>query len=219
MFDADDTLFHFDAFKGLQQLFSHYDIVFTEQDYAEYEAINKPLWVDYQNGSITVDELKCQRFTVWAERLNCSAEDLNSSFMIAMMSICTPIKGALTLLNALKEKVQLGIITNGFVSLQQERLERTGLKGYFDVLVTSEEVGFAKPHKAIFEHTLDLMGNPHPTQVLMVGDNPASDILGGINSGLHTCWFNQHQKEATEGIQAHYEVSSLEQLHALLINS
>lgn len=218
MFDADDTLFHFDAFKGLQQLFSHYAIVFTERDYAEYESINKPLWVDYQNGTITVDQLKRQRFTVWAERLNCSAEELNNSFMNAMMSICTPIKGALTLLNALKEKVQLGIITNGFVSLQQERLERTGLNGYFDVLVTSEEVGFAKPHKAIFEHALYLMGNPHPTQVLMVGDNLNSDILGGINSGLYTCWFNQHQKEATDGIQAHYEVFSLEQLHALLIN-
>jgi putative hydrolase of the HAD superfamily/5'-nucleotidase len=62
------------------------------------------------------------------------------------------------------------------------------------------------------------MGNPLPSQVLMVGDNPDSDILGGINAGLHTCWFNQHQREAPQGINPNYEVSSLEQLQHLLMN-
>lgn len=70
LFDADDTLFHFDAFTGLQHLFAQYKVIFTEQDYAEYELINKPLWVDYQNGSITAEQLQCKRFVLWANRLN-----------------------------------------------------------------------------------------------------------------------------------------------------
>ncbi|RUR07828.1 dUMP phosphatase [Legionella sp. km772] len=219
LFDADDTLFHFDAFTGLQHLFAGFNLAFTEKDYADYELINKPLWVSYQNGSITAEQLQYQRFAGWAARLNCSPEDLNNSFIAIMAQICTPIEGALSLLKALKAKAKLGIITNGFTQLQQARLDRTGLNNYFDVLVISEQVGVAKPDKAIFEHTLKLMGNPLPSEVLMVGDNPASDILGGINAGLRTCWFNQHQIEAPAGITPHYEVASLRELQYLLVGS
>lgn len=216
LFDADDTLFHFDAFSGLRHLFSGFNLVFTEQDYAEYQSVNKPLWVEYQKGNISSLYIQQQRFTLWEQRLNCPAQELNNSFMTIMAQICTPIAGVVPLLDSLKDKVGLGIVTNGFTQLQQERLKRTGLHDYFDLLVISEEVGVAKPHKAIFDHTLALMGNPIPEQVLMVGDNPDSDIVGGMNAGLQTCWFNQHQQEAPEGITPHYQVSSFEQLHRLL---
>ena len=217
LFDADDTLFHFNAFAGLQHLLAQFSVVFNETDYAEYEQVNKPLWVEYQNGRITAEQLQHQRFTSWATRLNCSPKDLNSSFISIMAQICTPIEGVVSLLNALRNKVKLGIITNGFTQLQQARLERTGLKSYFDILVISEQVGVAKPHKAIFAHALFLMGNPKPSEVLMVGDNPDSDIIGGNNAGFHTCWFNQHQKEPPQGIVPHYEVASFKQLHDLLL--
>lgn len=219
LFDADDTLFHFDAFSGLQHLFARYEVNFSKNDYAEYELVNQPLWVEYQNGRITAEQLQCTRFTSWAERLNCTTGELNSSFMAIMAEICTPIDGAISLLNAIKGKVNLGIVTNGFTQLQQARLERCGLSNYFDILVISEQVGVAKPHKAIFEHSLTLMGNPPPSQVLMVGDNPSSDILGGLNAGLHTCWFNRHQKEAPQDINPHYEVSSLNELRYLLVGA
>jgi YjjG family noncanonical pyrimidine nucleotidase len=219
LFDADDTLFHFDAFLGLQHLFARFNITFTQQDYTEYQLVNKPLWVNYQNGAITAAQLQQQRFTLWAERLNCSPHELNSSFISIMAEICTPISGAVELLSFLKNKVSLGIITNGFTQLQQARLERTGLKDYFDLLVVSEEVGVAKPHKAIFEHTLALMGSPVRDEVLMVGDNPESDILGGINAGFRTCWFNHQQQEAPQGITAHYQISTLQQLHHLLLDN
>ncbi|CEG57669.1 pyrimidine 5'-nucleotidase [Legionella fallonii] len=218
LFDADDTLFHFDAFNGLKLMFSHYDVHFTEQDYAEYELINRALWTEYQNGTITAEELQCRRFTVWATRLECSPYDLNSAFMAAMAEICSPIEGAINLLNALKDRSRLGIITNGFTELQQTRLERTGLKDHFELIVISEQVGVAKPHQAIFEHTLAIMGHPVRDQVLMVGDNPDSDILGGLNAGLHTCWLNRHKKQPPEGIKPHYEVASLEELQYLLVS-
>ncbi len=64
LFDADETLFHFDAFAGLQRMFTRYDVQFSDRDYADYQAINKPLWVDYQNGTITAAQLQTQRFTL-----------------------------------------------------------------------------------------------------------------------------------------------------------
>jgi YjjG family noncanonical pyrimidine nucleotidase len=217
LFDADDTLFHFDAFTGLQRLFAGYDLVFTEQDYDDYQLLNKPLWVEYQNGAISAQQVQERRFNLWAQRVNCTPWELNNLYMTVMSEVCTPIEGARTLLTSLKDKVRLGIVTNGFTSLQQARLERTGFTDYFDVLVISEQLGVAKPDKAIFDHTLALMGHPERERVLMVGDNPDSDILGGINAGFHTCWFNQHNKKAPEGISPHYQVTSLHELRHLLV--
>lgn len=69
-FDADETLFTFDAFTGLQRMFLDYSITFTAEDFQDYQAVNKPLWVDYQNGAITSLQLQHARFLSWAERLN-----------------------------------------------------------------------------------------------------------------------------------------------------
>ncbi len=81
-----------------------------------------------------------------------------------------PLPGAVSLLNALQGKVRMGIITNGFTSLQQTRLERTGLRDHFDLLIISEQVGVAKPDARIFDYALAQAGNPPRSRVLMVGD-------------------------------------------------
>ncbi len=216
LFDADDTLFHFDAYRGLRQMFAGFGVGFAEPDYQAYGELNKPLWVDYQEGRINAQQLQEQRFSVWAERLQVSARQLNSAFLAAMADICQPIEGAVGLLDALKGRARLGIITNGFTELQQVRLERTGLRAHFDVLVISEQVGYAKPHAAIFAHALALMGNPDRERVLMVGDNADSDMLGGINAGFDTCWFNAHGRDAPAGIAPSYQVASLLELQELL---
>lgn len=70
LFDADETLFHFDAFKGMQLMFARKGVEFTEQDFHQYQEVNKPLWVDYQNGDITAAQLKHTRFAGWAEKLD-----------------------------------------------------------------------------------------------------------------------------------------------------
>lgn len=217
LFDADDTLFHFDAFAGLQRLFQRYDVQFNRADYDDYQAINKPLWVDYQNGAISALQLQHQRFQDWADRLQVTPHDLNNGFLTAMAEICLPLDGAVELLNALKGRVKMGIITNGFTALQQVRLERTGFLGYFDLLVISEQVGVAKPHPAIFDYAFEQMGNPPRDRVLMVGDNPDSDILGGINAGLATCWLNADGRARPEGIVPTWQVSSLRELQDKLL--
>lgn len=216
LFDADETLFQFDAFAGLQLMFSRFNVKFTEQDYYEYQAINKPLWVDYQNNQITAKELQCRRFDLWSERLSVPSENLNSVFLFVMAEICMPLEGAVRLLETLKGKAKLGIITNGFTELQQERLERTGLKHHFEFIVISEEVGVAKPHPGIFDHALSIMGHPERERVLMVGDNPDSDILGGMNAGFHTCWLNADNREVPSYITPHHQVASLGELERWL---
>ena len=219
LFDADETLFCFDAFAGLKLMFQGFGVDFTPADFDEYQLVNKPLWVDYQDGKITAAELQTIRFEPWAAKLAVTALTLNSAFLSAMAEICAPLPGVRELLAALQGKAKLGIITNGFTELQTVRLKRTGLQHHFDILVISENVGIAKPDVGIFEHALHLMGNPARDTVLMVGDNPHSDIQGGINAGIHTCWYNVHDHQAPAGIAPHYQVSSHHALHSLLLGA
>ncbi|MXR69312.1 pyrimidine 5'-nucleotidase [Shewanella sp. JBTF-M18] len=217
LFDADETLFHFDAFKGLQLMFSRFGVDFTLADFEEYQTVNLPLWVDYQDGKISARHLQVTRFERWAEKLSVTAEHLNSAFLKAMADICTLLPGAAELVDALYGKVKMGIITNGFTDLQTVRLERTGLLHAFSPVVISEEVGVAKPDVAIFEHALSQMAHPPREHVLMVGDNPHSDIQGGLNAGFDTCWLNRASQPAPEGITPHYQVASLTELQHLLL--
>jgi 5'-nucleotidase len=218
LFDADETLFHFDAFAGLKLMFSRLEYSFSEDEYQYYQSINLPLWQQYQQGDISALQLQVNRFTPWAEKLNHSASALNSAFMQAMADICSPLPGATELINALKGRAKLGIITNGFTELQQIRLQRTGFADAFSPLVISEQVGVAKPHIDIFNHAFSLMGHPPKQHILMVGDNPHADIKGGMNAGIDTCWLNRHGAARPEGITPHHEVSSLQQLQHWLFN-
>lgn len=216
LFDADDTLFHFDAFSGLKLMFSRFDVSFSDHDFAEYQLINRPLWVAYQNNTITSAQLQIKRFELWAQRLNCLPQVLSEAFLEAMADIGTPIEGAFNLLNSLQGKYKLGIITNGFTRLQEIRLKKAGLRDYFDVLVISEQLGVPKPSRKIFDHTLELLAHTDRESVLMVGDNPDSDILGGLNAGIDTCWFNPEKSEHHPTIKPHYMISTLYELEQLL---
>lgn len=216
LFDADETLFRFDILAGMTRMFKNYGVNFTKDDYIHYQKTNKQLWVDYQNGVISADYLQVTRFNEWSAKLNVSAKELNDAFLDAMAQICEPLQGAVELLNKLKPHARLGIITNGFARLQTVRLEHTGLKDMFEWLVISELVGIAKPNKAIFEHTFELMGNPNKSQILMVGDTASSDILGGNNVGIDTCWLQHPGEQLPEGITPTYTITKLEQLQAIL---
>lgn len=217
LFDADETLFHFDAFSGLTRMFATFGVNFTNSDYQHYYDLSMPLWTDYQNGTITAAQLQHQRFQDWSEKLNVSTERLNQDYLAAMAEVSPPLSGAPELISALQGKAKLGIITNGFSAMQHTRLARAGWEQAFDTLVISEQVGVAKPDAAIFEHAFALMGNPPKEQILMVGDNPHSDILGGLNAGIDTCWLNSAGRATPHGIRPHYEVNSLQQLQRLLL--
>ncbi|MFU2511140.1 MAG: pyrimidine 5'-nucleotidase [Pseudoalteromonas prydzensis] len=216
LFDADETLFSFNAFAGLKRMFSNYAVDFTDSDYQHYQVTNKSLWLAYQDNKITASHLQIARFSEWAAKLDVPAQKLNDDFLTAMAEICQPLPGAVELLTKLKPHAKLGIITNGFTQLQARRLAHTGLKDMFDWLVISEQVGIAKPALEIFQHTFDLMGNPDKAQILMVGDTASSDILGAQNAGIDSCWLQHPNVELPAGITPTYQVTELVQLQQLL---
>ncbi|WP_162048305.1 pyrimidine 5'-nucleotidase [Vibrio taketomensis] len=218
LFDADETLFRFDAFKGMQLMFERMGVEYTREDFEQYQKVNKPLWVDYQNGTISADDIKHIRFKSYAEQFNTTTLDMNSAFLDAMADICSMVPYARELLEALKGKAKLGIITNGFIELQDVRLAKMGLSDMFDHVIISEEVGIAKPDAGIFAHAMDKMGQPCKSRVLMVGDNLHSDVLGGVNFGIDTCWLNEASHPVSDNIEPSYNVTCLSQLQSILLS-
>lgn len=216
LFDADETLFEFNGFAGLQRLFSNYGITFTAEDYQIFKALNDKLWVQYQSAEITSAQLKKQRFTAWADELSIPETRLNLEYQQAMIDICRPLSGAQDLLIALEGRYKLGIISNGFTELLQARLTNTNFSRYFDAVIVSEEFGVAKPDRRIFAHALSQLGQYQSERTLMVGDTPESDIRGGHNIGMKTCWLDHSVWSMPQDLTPDARITHLNQLMALL---
>ncbi len=220
LFDADETLFHFDAYAGLSLMFSQMNLSFSEEDFTQYQERNLALWKQYEAHEVTARELAERRFDAWTGASGKTGAELNQLFLEAMAEICRPLDQAVDLIQTLKQSgfVKLGLISNGFIQLQKVRLEKTGLLDCFEFFMTSEEAGIAKPHRKIFENAFARMGNFNPSKVLMVGDNYHSDIKGGIGAGIDTCWFNLHGKSLPESASPPtHQVRTLSEIKKLVI--
>lgn len=212
LFDADETLFSFNSYLGLKAMLARYQIDFSEQDYQQFQAVNKPLWVAYQNNEITAQDIQTRRFAKLSAQTGVEPLKLNQELMAEMALVSKPLDGVLEMLNALYGKVKMGIVTNGFTELQQKRLENTDTAHFFDIVVISEQIGAAKPDRQVFDYAFALMDEFDKTKVLMVGDTLASDILGGNNAGIDTCWVNLHHAENNTQIKPTYEIHDIRQI-------
>lgn len=212
IFDADETLFHFKSKAGLTLMFSKLGIDFTDEDFKEYSVRNKALWEAYEKHEVTAVELAEKRFEKWVIEGRTGA-DLNVLFLNAMAEVCVPLIGAVDVVKSLAASGKnIAIISNGFTQLQMVRLKKYDMD-LMEFVLTSEDAGIAKPHEEIFNQALVKMGNPDPARVLMVGDNPKSDILGAQRVGIHTCWLNIYNKPLPDGVEpATHDVVSMRHL-------
>ena len=212
LFDADETLFSFNSYLGLTSMLKRYGIDFSREDYDAFQAVNKLLWVAYQNNEITAQDIQMRRFAKLAEQTGVDQIKLNQELMAEMAKVSKPLDGVMEMLEALHPKVKMGIITNGFTELQQQRLQNTQTEKFFDIVVVSEQIGVAKPDRKVFDYAFSQMDDLDKTKILMVGDTLASDILGGYNSGIDTCWFNHANLENDTKIQPTYEIKDIREL-------
>lgn len=216
LFDLDETLLSFMPREALSHVFRQFSDTLTDDIFEQYETKNLSLWKAYQEGKISIETLKHERFLLLGERFKTHPLELNQRFLDAVTHVSTPLPGAIDLLEKLNGKVRLGIITNGITNTQKERVLKNNIQHHFEFMVTSQEVGVAKPNPKIFDHAFELMNHPSKEKILMVGDNLSSDIQGGINAGIHTCWINDGKKPHSKIIKPHYEIVSLEVFEKVL---
>ncbi|MGY4025781.1 pyrimidine 5'-nucleotidase [Aeromonas rivuli] len=189
LFDLDETLLDFPVGKALEQTLQLHGIVANETRMSEYRELNHRLWGQYNSGEIDAQHLQQTRFSPFVPE-GMDPLMMNDTFLQQIIALSQPLDGVLETLLQLKERVSMGIITNGFSLPQRGRLAKLGWHDWFAPLIISDEVRVTKPAAAIFEQSLALMGRPDPARVLMVGDNPKTDIAGAAAMGLATCWYN-----------------------------
>jgi FMN phosphatase YigB (HAD superfamily) len=116
----------------------------------------------------------------------------------------------------LHQRFRLALITNGLHDVQRPRLENSPIRDFFEMVAISEEIGAAKPDPRFFDYVLQKIGNPSRSDVLVIGDSLTSDIQGGMNAGLDTCWYNPSGIPADPRFKPTYEIQTYSQLVDLL---
>lgn len=200
-FDLDHTLWDFEAnsYATFNQILSDHNFSFDTATFMQaYSPINHAFWKLYRENKITTEELRFVRLQKTFEAIKQPQKvamiNVLSNAYINQLSTHTHIfEGTIELLEYLKPKYQLHIITNGFENVQQKKMANAGLAPYFDVVLTAEKAGVKKPHPVIFEQALS-MAQTSASKSLMIGDSYEADIKGAIDLGMQAIQFNSHQE-------------------------
>lgn len=219
LFDADGTLFDYDKAEvtALSRTFAQFDYAFGAAYLDAYHTINEQLWRDFELGMIEQERIKVLRFARLFSTIGIVIPDVAafSARYLENLGTCTALlDGAETVIAALRGTVHLALITNGLQVVQRARLARSSIGGVFEVVVISEEVGCSKPRSGIFDVAFARMGWPRKAEVLMIGDSLTSDIKGGSDYGIDTCWYNPAGALRPAHLSITYEIHALDELLA-----
>ena len=123
---------------------------------------------------------------------------------------------SLQIIRSLKGKVKQYVVSNGTVIAQNKKLRLSGLGDLMDGIYLSEELGAEKPNIKFFEQVFADIGPIERTEVLIVGDSLSSDICGGNNAGIQTCWYNPLGAELKGDYKVDYEIRNLNEIYEIL---
>ena len=223
-FDLDHTLWDFEknANETLRTLherhgFARYGTFSVEAFIRMYSDINHALWRLYQSNKITQQQLRDVRFVRTLTRLGVPEADIPATISAEFTDIL-PQKSAVfpythEVLDYLKPKYRLHLITNGFNDIQGIKLASSNLTPYFEEIITSEHSGHLKPDPRMFRHALERTGAT-AAESLMIGDNLECDVLGAYNAGIDQVYFNPAKRRHFNEIT--HEISCLSELKAFL---
>lgn len=194
LLDADETLLDFTAAEtvAIKTVCEQFDIEFNEEIRKTYSKINLSLWKQLEKGLVTREIIKIRRFEQFAELVgSCAPPAQMADCYIKALSKCgMTLSGANKLCATLSQKYDMYIVTNGLAVVQNSRLKACGLLPYFKGIFISEEMGSQKPEKLFFDLVFNNIPEKDKTKICIIGDSMTSDILGGINAGIDTCFYS-----------------------------
>ena len=218
--DLDDTILDFHKAEkiAISKTFREFGIEPTEEVMARYSQINKSCWHKLELGEWDREQVLVRRFELlFAEYgIVCDGTKVARAYEKNLSIGHYFLPGAEEAVDALSKKYRLFLASNGTASVQQGRMTSANLYRFFEKVFVSQELGANKPAKEFFERATAQIPGYDPAKAMMVGDSLTSDILGGINAGMKTCWVNPKHMAADPSMAADYEIEALSQLEALL---
>ena len=215
-FDLDHTLWDFDRNSELafEKIFTEKLPEINSQKFTEvYVPINQACWKLYQNDEITSEELRYQRLKQSFNAINFVVSDQQINEIAHNYIELLPqnnhlFEGAIEILDYLKPKYNLHIITNGFEKVQYLKIENSGITEYFSTITNSEMAGCKKPNPKIYEYALTLAKAQKETSV-MIGDSIEADVVGALNFGIDAIFFNPSQEKVSQDF---FQINHLSEL-------
>jgi putative hydrolase of the HAD superfamily len=222
-FDLDHTLWDFSAncAETLSDLYKQHHLhsynIPLEDFITTYRKINDSMWDDLHKGKVTIAEVRNLRFKYTFKLFGLDESLVPKDIDEQFISLC-PTKSNVfphthEILDYLSEKYILHILTNGFRETQRTKLKSAGIEQYFEHVIHSDESGYMKPDKRMFDYALHTTGT-QLNQCLMIGDDLYADILGAKNAGIDHVFVNRHAKSHEESLT--YEISCLSTLKTFL---
>ena len=220
LLDLDDTILDFHKAEriAIAKSIRDYGVEPTEEVLGRYHIINKWHWEQLELGKMTREEVLVGRFAVLFEEKGMDVDPVAVARAyeknLGIGHYFLP--GAEEAVDALHKKYRLFLTSNGTASVQKGRMTSANLYRFFEKVFVSQEIGHNKPAKAYFDACFAQIPGFDPAKAMIVGDSLSSDILGGINAGIKTCWVNPAHAPAKNGIIPDFEIEALHQLPALL---
>lgn len=217
--DLDNTLLDFNMAEkvAVKKVLQKYNLPHDDEAVKTYSNINRNYWERFERGEIEKSEIFEGRFKTFLSVYSLEADTtaIAKDYCLNLSEGYFKIDGAIEILEYLKKKdYRLYATTNGLSLTQFKRIKNSGLEPYFDKIFVSEQAGHQKPEKEYFNYVIENIDEKDRNKMLIIGDSQSSDILGGINSSIDTCWFNP--SASSPKYKSKFEISKLNEIKNIL---
>lgn len=220
LFDLDDCLLDFStaAKWSFKELMLHFNLKFSDELYEIFKKHNSEIWKEIEEkNEITIDILNTSFSRFFnAAGIEGKQAEWNEIFINLISKHPILYDDTIEVLQKLHKNHRIYIVSNGISYVQSERLKISGIEKYIDGDFVSWDIGSTKPHREFFDYVFNHINCFDKSTTLLIGDNLNSDILGGIRSGIDTCWINRNNSMKTLEINPTYEIRSLNDLDKII---
>lgn len=223
LWDVDGTLLDFSIAEStaIRSLFCEFDLgECTDEMVRRYSKINEGFWQRLERNEITKEQVLIGRFEAFFAEQGIDpglARPFNTKYQLRLGDTAVCRDDSLALVRSLRGKVRQYVVSNGTVAAQTKKLRLSGLGVLMDGIFLSDELGVEKPNKAFFDKVLEAVSPESLSDVMIVGDSLTSDMQGGINAGIRTCWYNPDRKPLPAEYTVDLVISDLHELIPLLL--
>lgn len=218
--DLDETIFDFHLCErdSICDTMKFCGVTPTDELIARYSAVNLAQWKLLEKKEITRADVRLNRFEIFFGELGVTIDThkVADFYENSLSKKCYFVRGAEELLPALHEKYRVYITTNGYIKTQSGRIEASGIEKYVDGVFISQALGADKPSKEYFDACIEAIPDFSKENTVIIGDSLTSDVLGGINAGIRTVWFNHRGNPPSDTIVPDHTITDLGELMPLL---
>ena len=222
LWDIDGTLLDFEAAEkaAIKNLFIKFGFgQCTDAMLRVYSGINRKYWQALEKGEMTKAEILVNRFREFFSLYGLDrekAEDFNTAYQSALGDTIVFCDDSKEIVTKLKTKVLQAGASNGTITAQNKKLKNSGFDKLFDSVFLSEAVGYEKPNINFFKPIFEKFPDIAKDEMIIVGDSLTSDIPGGINAGIKTCWYNPTGAKNKSGLVPDYEIKDLHEIFNII---